>query len=284
MISVLKAGLYTSIQDVGRYNYLEFGVPVSGIMDRRAAQLANALVGNTKEAAVLEITMLGPELHFSKPAYIAITGAYFNPKLNNKVISQNKIVFIEANSILSFKQSTLGFRGYMAIQGGLQSAKVLSSRSMYKGITSTYKLTKGDEINFKDAIDFNRQPQYAQLAISDSYIASQTLDVFEGPELYQLSKNQKAFIFETVFTISKNNNRMGYQLDEPVKNDLGSIITSPVMPGTVQLTPSGHLIVLMRDSQTTGGYPRVMQLSEHAINTLSQKQTGNKIRFRLLNF
>jgi allophanate hydrolase subunit 2 len=91
-------------------------------------------------------------------------------------------------------------------------------------------------------------------------------------------------LFKQEFTISKDNNRMAYQLDEIITNELGDIITSLVLPGTVQLTPSGKLIVLMRDCQTTGGYPRILQLSDNSIDTLAQKMTGQKITLQLLEY
>ena len=108
------------------------------------------------------------------------------------------------------------------------------------------------------------------------------IDVFKGPEFHLLSKNQQEFLINSQFTISKDNNRMAYQLSEILENNLESIITSLVLPGTVQLTPSGKLIILMRDCQTTGGYPRVLQLKESAISVLAQKLTGNPINFRLI--
>ena len=112
---------------------------------------------------------------------------------------------------------------------------------------------------------------------------SKTLKVHKGPEFDRLSISEKENLFSQEFTISKENNRMAYQLSEAVQNNLTPIITSLVLPGTVQLTPSGKLIILMRDCQTTGGYPRVLQLNDKAINILSQKFTNDKIRFTLID-
>ena len=101
------------------------------------------------------------------------------------------------------------------------------------------------------------------------------------PEFDRLSEKQKQQIENGEFKVSKNNNRMAYQLEPMVENDLEPILSAPVLPGTVQLTPNGNLIVLTRDCQTTGGYPRVLQLMESAINMLAQKTTGNTLKFRL---
>jgi allophanate hydrolase subunit 2 len=105
------------------------------------------------------------------------------------------------------------------------------------------------------------------------------IDVLKGPEFEMLSKTQKDALFSKPFIVSKNNNRMAYQLTETLSNNLDSIITSSVLPGTVQLTPSGKLIVLMRDCQTTGGYPRILQLKESSINVLAQKFADSEISF-----
>lgn len=108
------------------------------------------------------------------------------------------------------------------------------------------------------------------------------LQTYPGPEFENLSSHQKKLLEATKFTISNLNNRMGYQLNELIENNVNPIITSAVLPGTVQLTPGGKLIVLMRDAQTTGGYPRVLQLSDDAINLLAQKKTSDLVSFSII--
>ena len=113
------------------------------------------------------------------------------------------------------------------------------------------------------------------------HLEQPTLEAFRGPEFDQLSATQQEQLTHTIFTVSKNNNRMAYQLEPLLKNTLQPIITAPVLPGTVQLTPKGNLIVLMRDCQTTGGYPRVLQLTAASINKLAQKSIGKPLKIRL---
>src|SRR5690606_11465238 len=115
-----------------------------------------------------------------------------------------------------------------------------------------------------------------------AHFESVRIEVFKGIEFEMLGPDHQNKIFTTEFTVSKDSNRMAYQLDERFEHSLEPIITSPVLPGTVQLTPSGQLMVLMRDCQTTGGYPRILQLSEMAINRLSQRIPGQIIQFELL--
>lgn len=282
MVKVLKAGFYSSIQDSGRIGYQHYGVPVSGVMDSKAAAIANALVGNNLDAAVLEITMSGPKLEFEIDTAIAITGAKMNPSVNGKAVDNNRVITIKKDDILSFGTLISGFRSYLAVSGGFQTKEVLGSRSMYQGITEFRSIRKGDVLNENQELSVIKK-QFAGLKINDSFIEKSELEVFEGPEFDRLSDIQKEQLFEGTFTISKENNRMAYQLEEQLENNLAPILTSPVISGTVQLTPSGKLILLMRDCQTTGGYPRVLQLSEMAINTLAQKFTGNTVSFKFEN-
>ena len=280
MIKVLKAGFYSSIQDFGRYGYQEFGVPFSGVMDRKAAAFANSLVGNSEDEAVLEMTMLGASLQFSVNTYIAFSGAQMDAKLNGVGAMNNSLIAINPGDILSFGKLKLGFRCYLAVLGGFNTETVMKSKSMYPNITKASRLLKNDELAI-NASSLENQNTYSRIRYDESYMNSSTLEVYGGPEFENLTDTQQNELLSTCFTISNNNSRMGYQLNENLQNDLMAIITGPVIPGTVQLTPSGKLIVLMRDCQTTGGYPRVLQLSETAINSLSQKYTGQAISFKL---
>lgn len=283
MIRVLSTGFYATIQDLGRYGYQDFGVPYSGAMDQRAAQLANALLGNKVGDAVLEQTMTGATLRFDCDTYIAITGADMHPRLNEQPLELNKMIQVGSGSILSFGASKRGFRCYLAVSGGFKTTKILGSRSMYSPVTKKNAIQKGDVLKISK-LGSDIQMPFSHLRVDTSYLESKSIEVYEGPEFEFLNADQKNFLFSTVFHISKNNNRMAYQLEETLPNDLKPILTSGVFPGTVQLTPSGKLIVLMRDCQTTGGYPRVLQLSDEAITHLAQKYQGKSFNFKLLKY
>ena len=280
MLKVVKAGFYTTIQDSGRFGYREYGVPVSGAMDSYSFEFANMLLGNRKGDAVLEITMVGGTFQFLKPTLIVVSGATMKLELNNHSIEQNKIIEIKENDILKFKKPTKGFRAYLAIRGGFKSKQVLGSRSQYQPVTEGNKVNSGDLIAYDD---YNKDfiEQNAIVKYDDAQLFSNIVEAFPGPEFHRLTAAQKSNLINKPFQVSKYNNRMAYQLIPLVNNKLDTIITSPVMPGTVQLTPNGNLIVLMRDCQTTGGYPRVLQLTERAINTIAQKKVGDSFTIRL---
>ena len=279
MIKVIKEGLFTTIQDIGRFGYKNIGVPVSGAMDQTSAKLANLLLGNDESLAVLEMTLVGPTLEFMNDTYISITGADMNPSLNKQKVLQNKPLFVNKGDILYLSHSSNGMRSYLGIKGGFNSEKKLGSKSFYRGITEREKLIKNDKIKFAK---LTSSPMKMNKSINDFKINKKSkINVFKGPEFDLLDSNSKDIIFNTDFTIGVNN-RMGYNLVEPIENSISSIISSPVMPGTVQLTPSGRLIILCRDCQTSGGYPRVLQLDKSSMDSLSQKTIGETIKLKLV--
>nr|WP_283771745.1 biotin-dependent carboxyltransferase family protein [Cellulophaga sp. 20_2_10] len=281
MVKVLQTGFYTSVQDLGRFGYQKYGVPYAGVMDERAAVLANSLLGNTTNSAVLEFTMTGPKLQFLSNTRICITGGDFLPIVNSIPIKNDSVIVIKKGDILSFGTKKSGFRGYIAVLGGFLTDSVMNSRSMFNNVTKHHVLQK-DGVLPIDNVEILENQSYASLAVDNTYLEEKIITVHKGPEFTKLDAHQQKKLFNTVFTVSKNNSRMAYQLSELVENRLKSIITSVVLPGTVQLTPSGQLIILMKDCQTTGGYPRVLQLTGAAINTLAQKFTGDELAFSLI--
>ena len=283
MVEVLKAGFYTTIQDFGRFGFQRYGVPYSGVMDRYAAGFANSILGNKVGAAVLEMTMTGATLRFDCDAIISIAGADMLPHRNEKSLPLYKAVKINKGDVLSFGKCITGFRCYLAVLGGFKTQGLMHSQSMCKGITDVFFISKNQtlEIGINNSFSITKS---AYVKVKIDYINTSNLNVFKGPEFDYLSKSQQEFLLKNQFVISKEHNRMAYQLEGVMENQLKPIITSAVLPGTVQLTPSGTLIVLMRDCQTTGGYPRVLQLADASINTLSQKFTGEPVHFTLSEF
>lgn len=279
MIEVIKSGLYSTVQDLGRSGFAHLGVPVSGVMDQFSAKLANEIVGNHINAAVIEMTLIGGVFKFNCDTCIAITGADMLPKLNGLAVSTYKPIKIDKGDLVSFSASKNGCRTYIAVSGGVKTQKVLNSRSLFKSVTTEGSL-KNDDMLSIDEQNLKLKEVYSK--IKNQRFDQSILEVFPGPEFDSLSPKQQELMFSSQFTISNLNNRMGYQLSEVMENNLNSIITSAVLPGTVQLTPGGKLIILMRDAQTTGGYPRVLQLSDQAISLLAQKKTSDKVTFSLI--
>lgn len=275
MLKVLKSGFYTTVQDKGRFGFRHKGVPVSGTMDDLARFRVNTLLENESEAAVLEITMTGPTLLFEEPTFVCLGGARLSATINNEPVDNYHVYKIKAGDILSYGRLEKGFRGYLGIKDGFDHEEVLNSVSQYPPLTSDRCVKDGEEINYRPVSTF--EPKLTDLKVG-SYLGNNELKVDLGPEFELLSENQQKRLFSSPFTVSKENNRMAYQLEEKLESHSISMLTSATLPGTVQITPSGRLIVLMKDGQTTGGYPRILQLKKEAISILAQKKAGEKIK------
>lgn len=283
MVEVLKTGFYDTIQDLGRFNVQDYGVPLSGAMDLYSAKLANVILGNDANDALLELTMIGPKLKFHCNALICLTGADLKAKRNTNAIKNNTQVLMSKNDVLSFGSSAYGCRAYLAVKGGFQTEHIMGSRSMYQHITSKSRLVKGDVLPVIED-HFKGKRTHASVKIATSHFSNREMEVYKGPEFDSLSRRQQTVLFGSGFSISKDSNRMAYQFIERIDNNIEAISTSLVLPGTLQLTPSGQLIILMRDGQVTGGYPRILQFCERALNRLSQTSALEKIRLKCIEW
>jgi len=278
-ILVLSAGLQTSVQDLGRKGYRSYGVPISGTMDKYSAILANKLLNNKEGFPVMEITISGPKLLFEDQTMIVITGANISPMLNGKPIMLNFVYEVNISDVLTFGKLVFGSRAYLGVKGGFKTEFKLKSYSYYQGITSKSIIEKGDRLKIA-RYDTKFDITSSKIKVKSAHFETDKLEVTKGPEYNRLSKKQREFLFSTTFEIDPLNNRMGYQIKNKLtllKNN--EIITSATIPGSVQLTPSGKLIIMMRDCPTTGGYPRILQLTDLAINQLAQKKTGELFTF-----
>ena len=277
MIKVIQPGLFTTIQDGGRHGYRNIGIPTSGFMDQESAWAANKIVDNYREESLIEITLKGPTLLFNNNCTISITGGDFNPLINGMPIKMYESINVKLGDTLKINNTKNGARCYLAISGGLDVKSIFGSKSFLSNITESYYLRKGDEIKISDN-------SHSKILKKNKlkFKLNRSMDVFKGPEFDLLSIKVKNILFENEFTI-RSNSRMAYNLDEKAQIGIKSIISSPVMPGSVQLTPSGKMIILHRDCQTIGGYPRILQLDTNSLNNLSQLKSNDKIKFSLIS-
>ena len=277
MIKVIQPGLFTTIQDGGRHGYRNIGIPTSGFMDQESAWAANKIVDNDREESLIEITLKGPTLLFNNNCTISITGGDFNPLINDIPIKMYESINVKSGDKLKINNTKNGARSYLAISGGINVKSIFGSKSFLSNISESYYLRKGDEIKISDNSN-NKILKKNKL----KFKLNRSMEVFEGPEFDLLSFKVKKMVLKNEFTI-RTNSRMAYNLEENVQIGIKSIISSPVLPGSVQLTPSGKMIILHRDCQTTGGYPRILQLSKSSLNHLSQIKSNEKIKFSLNN-
>lgn len=279
MLKVLDPGFFTTVQDNGRFGFRNKGVPVAGAMDDISAERANSLLENEPSAALLEITMTGPVLQFEKQSYICLSGAVLSATLNEEPIFNYQIIQVNEGDVLSFGKLERGLRLYLGIKGGFKTEKVLGSRSFFHPITEKHCLAEHDQAPYDEVVDFDPKISEAKF---DDHLIHEVLEIQKGPEFELLSGDDLGRLLSKPFTVAKENNRMAYQLNEKISTHSFNMLTSATLPGTVQLTPSGKLILLMKDGQTTGGYPRILQLTQKSIAVLAQKRFGDQVRFRLV--
>ena len=277
MVEILDSGYHITIQDRGRFGFSGYGVPFSGSMDHLSSSNANSILGNSINEPVFEIAMMGGKFLFTEEVDICISGAVFEIKLNNDSIFNNTIIRVQKGDVLNFGKALRGFRIYLAISGGFKLKSVLNSTSFFENITSESIVKKGDKF-----ILLRKKKQENVNIINSEFIFENKIEVFRGPEFNLIDENDIKLLNEDYFIVSSNN-RMGYFFENGLSVNNFSIITSPVIPGTIQLTPSGKMIALMRDGQVTGGYPRILQMNNNSLSVLSQKKQGDKIKFKLVD-
>jgi len=272
------AGLRTTVQDFGRQGHQHYGIPGGGVMDRFSAYCANIAVGNRGDASLIEITLMGPVIEFSGDCQIALTGANLMPKLDGQPIPMWEPVSVKGAQQLSFEARQNGCRSYLAIAGEIHSPKWLDSASPSPtGVNpaTDYRSLKGETVIVSAWTRSNPQPakKSAESKLKPPQagrppcLIGQTDGAFEmrvpierGPEWDWFSEAQQAAFMAHPFDVLSNSNSMGYRLSSFLEGSVDlkrSMISSAVLPGVIQVTPSGQSILLMRDAQTTGGYPRI---------------------------
>jgi biotin-dependent carboxylase-like uncharacterized protein len=282
--AVLTPGGYTTIQDKGRYGYQQMGIPVSGVLDAFAFQAANLLVGNLKNAAAMEITVMGPRLEIAVEADIAVTGAEIGMTVNAQAVEGWKSFRVQPGDILDIQQVKSGCRAYLAISGGIDVPEVMGSRATYVGgKIGGYRgriLKAGDVIKCGHA----RHPVRVREAPADMiprYPSDIVIRAIPGPQ-NDFFREGLDIIFQSDFMVSTKADRMGYRLQGPKvelkKGMPKSIISEPTMPGGVQIPADEQPIILMVE-QTVGGYTKIVTVISVDLPKVAQATPGDTIRF-----
>ncbi|HLO11841.1 MAG TPA: biotin-dependent carboxyltransferase family protein [Pseudoneobacillus sp.] len=286
-VMVYKPGLLSTVQDLGRYGYQQDGIIVSGAMDSFSMRLANLLVGNEDNDAVLEVTLIGPSLHFLVDSVIAICGGNLSPTINQIPISLNKPILVKKGDQVEFGPVKYGCRCYIAFKGGIHVKKVLGSNSTclpagFGGFNGR-PLTKGDvlpikTIHFKFPLKLNWQvsTHFNSFLFSDKpirYLKGRQYDLFTEESRYQFKTSP--------FILTKDSNRMGFRIEGTnlKLTNQQEMLTEGVTFGSVQIPASGQPIILMADRQTTGGYPKIAQVISTDLPRLAQLKPGDHIYF-----
>lgn len=290
-IEVIKPGLFSVFQDLGRRGYQRFGVPVNGAMDERAHRMANWLVGNSAAMATLEVTMLGPTLIFHATTTIAISGADLGANINSSSLPPGKSANVRPGDTLTFGRRAGGARAYLAVRGGYDLPPIMgsvstNSRARFGGIDGQ-PLYKGDTIrllrpSLVTGMKKQARPVYSQniLLCEDAPVR-----VMKGLEWGSFSTTSQKYLLADPYKITPQSDRMGYRLSGP---ELGVSVVQDMLSetvgfGTIQVPPDGQPIILMADRGTSGGYPRIAHVISVDLPRLAQMVPGQSLRFELID-
>jgi antagonist of KipI len=307
-MKVIKPGVLTTVQDLGRFGLQHFGVVPGGAMDPVALELANALVGNARDAAALELTVLGPELALESDALVALCGAELDAKVDGKPLPADRPVLLRKGSQLATGRALRGSRAYLAVAGGIEAPAILGSRSTY--LPAGFGGLQGRALRAGDALPL--APEAATLALKRYLKISGRkkagpagmstvrwsapaptlpdgervlVHAMEGRHFAHFdTAAQRAFFGET-WKVSPDSNRMGFRLAGPslAPTNEGKpgveILSEPTCLGTVQVPSGGQPIVLMADHQTTGGYPKIAEIAGADVPRLAQLAPGGSVQF-----
>ena len=284
MISVIQPGLFTTVQDEGRWGYQAYGMPVAGAMDRYACRIANIIAGNPRGTAVLEMTVLGGVFRFDQDCYVAITGAEMGATLDGVTISNWSAFPVPAGSELAFGYAMSGCRSYLAVAGGIATAPVLGSRSTYTrggiGGLEGRALKTGDTL----PVGPGQRPGQARLLASELvpvYSSDIVVRCMLGPQADCFTDGGIETFLSGIYTLSDEADRMGYRFEGPPvqHKEKADIVSDALCQGAIQVPGHGMPIVMMADRQTTGGYTKIGVVIGTDLALLAQAKPGDTVRF-----
>ncbi|USG63361.1 biotin-dependent carboxyltransferase family protein [Brevibacillus ruminantium] len=300
MIKVIKPGLQTTVQDQGRVGMYEIGMPPSGAMDKFSFTVANLLAGNQPNAAVLEITYMGPALQFEKAMKISLTGGNIPPKINGQAVPMWETLQVQEGDTLTFDFVQSGARTYLAVEGGIDVPVVMNSRSTYTligiGGYQGRALAEGDvlavgEMKQKDVpVGTKIDP-----ALIPIYEKTHEIRVVVGLCSYRLTEESLSTFLESEWTVTPEANRIGYRhkgerlkfVDREQPFGAGSNpsnVTDLGYPiGSIQVPDGVEPIVLLHDAVTGGGYATIATVISTDLNRMAQIKTNEKVRFRAVS-
>jgi antagonist of KipI len=290
-IKIIKPGICSTIQDMGRTGYRSLGIGTSGVMDFFAATVANYLAGNNDGQPVIEMHFPAAEILFEQDAIISIAGADFAACINNEPVQIYQPIFVKKDDTLSFKKNITGARVYVGIQGGMEAQKWLGSYSTNIKVTAGgFKgrvLQKEDVIGIKQCNNTinNKKVTVAPAVIDSVYNHTNIIRCIAAPEWSLVSDLAANSFLQLPYTITNQSDRMGYRMAGEAINlqNQVELISSPVSFGTIQLLPNGQLIILMADHQTTGGYPRIANVTAADLPKLAQLPGNSTIHFKMVS-
>ena len=284
-LHIVKPGLLTTVQDLGRYGHQASGVPVAGPMDTFSHRLANQLVGNEVDAATLEITLTGPEMIVEADTTMAIAGGQFEVTCDDRPLGLGASFAVARGQRVKFGRVLEGARAYLAVAGGVRTEPLLGSRATHlvsrMGGFKGRALAAGDRLPI--ASDPRLRPLRKSVGLTLPTKGRALLRVMPGPQADWFHADALRAIASVSFRISPQSNRMGYRLQGPplARARADELISEPLGIGAIQVPAAGEPILLMADRQTAGGYPKIGYVISADLPVAGQLAPGDFIEFHV---
>ncbi len=287
-LEVIKSGLCDTVQDSGRYRFAAIGVNPGGPMDWHAAGMANALLGNDINAALLEHYYPAATFRVLDDCRLAIAGADFCCSVNGVSVGHNRSFAVRKNDTITYTQKKAGEIAYLAIQGGFHLPMIMGSTAT--NLLCAFGGMQGRRLQAGDLLQCvaNSDTLVTDINTKLTFTANRsndTIAVMEGAEWQQLNSSQQHQILACMWEKSTQANRMGIALHSSawLRPEIAGIISSPVSMGTVQQIPDGSLMVLAADHQTIGGYARILQIARSSLPDVVQLPPRAAFRFEMIS-
>jgi biotin-dependent carboxylase-like uncharacterized protein len=295
-INVIKPGLATTVQDLGREGHYHLGIPPSGAMDQFSARVANMLVGNSEECAVLEGALIAPELEFTEDAIVAICGARMTPTIDGVEMPLDTSFAVKAGQTLKFSYPKLGARVYIAFAGGIQLPKMLGSLSTYAlGALGGYegrKLEAGDVIDLGKPSSLAKEGATVPAELLLPIEKESQLRVVPGLYNHRLTEESEQRFYSETWTVASEADRIGYRFkgghplefksrEQPfgAGSDPSNIVDACYPIGSIQVPAGKEPIVLHRDAVSGGGYLTIGTVISVDLDLIGQMQPNYKTKF-----
>lgn len=292
-VEVEVPGLSTTVQDRGRHGHYHVGIPPSGALDLLSALVANLLVGNPDEAAVLEATFTGPRLRFAEPAVIAVTGGLLPPRVNGEDRPMWESFAVGTGDVLEFGTLHAGARTYIAISGGIATEPKLGSRSTYAlgalGGVEGRPLVAGDVLPLGDGDGTPGRaiPEPLWPTFADAVEVRVVMGLYD----HRLTAAGRATFLDTTYELTPTSDRVGFRYkgealelaerEQPfgAGSDLSNIVDAPYPIGSIQVPGGTEPIVLHRDAVSGGGYMMIGTVIASDLDVIAQCQPSTPTRF-----
>jgi len=297
-IRIIKPGILATIQDLGRENLRSQGVPLAGAMDRLSARIANQALGNRSDAAVIELTLGGARLYTESDVLIAYSGEGPPLGIGDHPLPPDRPLFVPRGTEIRQKTAGEGCRIYVAVAGGWDVPPIMKSRSTYLpaafGGLRGRSLRAGDLLQSIEIPNTVTQKLLSRLSHHGKLYPSwgiarwslrpsvtKRIRIVPAPEFTWFDGQSLVQFLSVPFRVSSESNRMGYRLEGPPMHRIVNreMISTAVVPGTIQVTGQGSLVILMADGQTTGGYPRIGQVAAVDLSLCAQLKPGDEFFF-----